>query len=410
MDRRVANGVLENGASRGLLVFGVDDDSDHLALIAAMCRAVKLEFAGTIDAARAVEQIREMKPDIVLLDVMMPGIDGYSICRDLKSDPATTLIPVVILTAHGSRQERQAGMEAGCDEFMAKPVDLVELSTRVRSLGRQRQLTKRLAESNASLRQEIEAREEAENRLVAALEDLDHFAHVAAHDLKAPLLAMKRLASWIIDDDGPALSEGSRNNLSMLMRSADRLGQLVGSMLLYARHDPAAMEPEQVDVARLLGDVVDLMPIPEGFRVVVTGAMPTLVTYPDRLGQVFANLISNAVKYCGSDRGRVEIMATWGEGPLCEFRVADDGPGIEPRFHETIFEPFCKLERKEQVEGTGIGLALVRRTVMAHGGTIRVESAPGQGATFRFSWPLVDASWGGGAQERRTRGAVRRRR
>jgi signal transduction histidine kinase len=219
---------------------------------------------------------------------------------------------------------------------------------------------------------------------------LDQFAYVASHDLKAPLRGIDNLASWIVEDAGHLLPEASRRHLELLQGRAQRLEGLLESLLAYSRAGRITGLQEEVDSAELVREAADLINLPAEFRVEVSGSLPRLLTYRAPLELVFRNLLSNAVKHRNGAGGHVRVSSRTADNPsFVEFAVADDGPGIEPEYHERIFGLFQTLRPRDEVEGSGMGLALVKKTVESLGGTIRVESAGGKGATFYFTWPLT---------------------
>ncbi|CAN5337597.1 hypothetical protein BH20GEM2_BH20GEM2_12220 [soil metagenome] len=240
-------------------------------------------------------------------------------------------------------------------------------------------------------------RAEAErDDLFAALERsnaaLDDFAYVASHDLKAPLRGIGNLAQWIEQDLGDAVTGAAREQFELLRVRVQRTEALIDGILAYSRAGRTADGSERVDVGRLLEEVTDLLDPPEEFEVRIEEAMPTLETPRLPLQQVFLNLIGNAIKYgCGDDGGgRAEVSCAGADDGFVEFVVADRGPGIAPEFHDRIFGIFQTLRSAEE-GGTGIGLSLVKKMVEARGGRVRVESAEGEGTTFRFTWPVAAA-------------------
>jgi signal transduction histidine kinase len=241
-------------------------------------------------------------------------------------------------------------------------------------------------------------------RLSESNDELDQFAYVTSHDLKAPLRGISNLTTWIEEDLGPdRLTAHAHGQFDLLRARVQRMERLIDGLLQYSRVGRTAPTIEWVDVGQLVGEVIDWVGAPPGIRVTVAPGMPAFNADRLRLGQVLANLIGNAVKHHGNrNQGWIRVTCTpvpsragaaGGVGDVpdqFEFAVADDGPGIDPRYHERIFGVFQTLERRDKVEGTGIGLALVRKVVTAKGGTVRVESTVGGGATFRFTWPRVD--------------------
>ena len=235
------------------------------------------------------------------------------------------------------------------------------------------------AQELAHLNQELDRRNQ----------ELDAFAYIASHDLKAPLRGITHLAGWIEEDLGEALSEESRDLLGKLNGRVRRMEGIVEGVLQYARVGRVSIKPEPVDVGALLTDIIDLLAPAPGMIVEVGPGMPTLVTEKLRLQQVFQNLISNALKHNSRPDGHVWISVR--PAPVdgfSEFAVADDGPGIEPQYYAKIFQMFQTLEARDTVENTGIGLAIIQKIVEAQGGLVTVESEYGHGATFRFTWPV----------------------
>ncbi|GAC1378185.1 MAG: hypothetical protein NVS3B25_07690 [Hymenobacter sp.] len=216
-------------------------------------------------------------------------------------------------------------------------------------------------------------------------QELDQFAYVASHDLKAPLRGVTTIVKWIEDELAAELSPQLRTYLNQMKGRLARLEDLINGLLAYARVGRTAQTHETVDVVQLLGDVAELV-VPPDFTLHLGPNLPTFLT--DRLGlqQVFTNLLSNAVKY--HQRGAGHLAVTCREaGPAYEFRVQDDGPGIASEHHHKIFLLFQTLRDRNTAESTGIGLSIVQKIIAEHHGTIRVESAPGQGAGFIFTWP-----------------------
>jgi light-regulated signal transduction histidine kinase (bacteriophytochrome) len=242
----------------------------------------------------------------------------------------------------------------------------------------------------------IRARAEQLAQMAAALQrsnrDLDQFAYVASHDLKAPLRGIANLSQWIEEDLGDAVPESSREHLRLLRSRVNRMEALIDGVLAYSRAARTAGERETVAIGRVLRDVVDLISPPSNVEISVSPDLPTLTTHRLPLQQVFMNLITNAVKYAATARPDVRVVVSYRDSQgVPEFAVSDNGPGIDAAFHEKIWGIFQTLQPRDEVEGTGIGLALVKKIVEARGGRVWVESSAGHGATFRFTWPEAPA-------------------
>jgi len=235
----------------------------------------------------------------------------------------------------------------------------------------------------ASLEQQVQERTA---ELTQRLRELDEFAYVTSHDLKAPLRAIDHLAHWISEDTADLLPLQSREHLTKLRGRITRMERLLDDLLAYSRAGRYAYSPEQVDVTQVMNDVLRLVTPPQGFAVSYPTPLPVVRTQKVPLETVLRNLISNAIKHHDRSDGQVAV-AVQDLGEWLAFSVQDDGPGIAPEFHERIFEVFQTLKPHDQVEGSGMGLAIVKKLVESRGGTITVESCIGQGATFHFTWP-----------------------
>lgn len=216
--------------------------------------------------------------------------------------------------------------------------------------------------------------------------ELDQFAYVASHDLKAPLRAIDSLASWIAEDAGAALPPESARHLALLRSRAERMERLLDSLLAYSRAGRQEDAVAAVDTAALVRETVALVAPPKGVDVRIEGDFPTVVTARVPLELVVRNLVANAIKHGRAD-GRVTVSART-VGGWAEFTVADDGPGIAEAYRERVFGMFQTLRPRDEVEGSGMGLAIVRKTVEARGGHVTLGEPPGGGASFRFTWPL----------------------
>ncbi len=250
-----------------------------------------------------------------------------------------------------------------------------------------RGLLARLDEAQALTERQREFAERQAVELARSNAELEQFAYVASHDLKAPLRAIDNLSSWLEQDLDSMLEGDNREHMQLLRGRVGRLERLLDDLLAYSRVGRAQVDIESVDCGALVKEISNLLEVPPTFTMSVAEDMPVLETARGPLEQVFRNLVGNAIKHHDRADGHIDVSVT-DRGEFYEFRVADDGPGISPEFHDRAFQMFQTLRPRDEVEGSGMGLAIVRKLIESQGGRIRVESEnENRGAAFCFAWP-----------------------
>jgi two-component system, LuxR family, sensor kinase FixL len=227
---------------------------------------------------------------------------------------------------------------------------------------------------------------ETNERLRRANQELNEFAYVASHDLKAPLRGIKTLADWIAADGAEQLSADAREHLRLLQHRIERMHNLIDGILQYSRVGRTKEVMVPVNLGELIPEIVMVLDVPAGLTITVQEDLPVIDCDRTRITQVFQNLLSNAIKFMDKPAGHIEVG--WdGTDTLWTFHVADNGPGIEEKYHEKIFQLFQTLSPRDEFESTGVGLTLVKRIVEMYGGRVWIESRCGEGSTFYFTWP-----------------------
>jgi signal transduction histidine kinase len=333
------------------------------------------EVTTAFDGIEALERIEESEPDIVLLDVMMPRMDGYEVCQKLKSDEATRFIPIVMVTALKDLDDKIKSIEAGADDFLTKPIVKIELLTRIRSLIRVKRLHDDLDRSYRELQELQDTKENLTQMII--------------HDLKNPLTGIKANLEIVGMDE---LTD-TRECLDAAQRSADLLHSMIQDLLDISRMEEGklSLNHEQVNFPELGQDVVNEVDSPaqaEGKEVKldVEDGLPSIAADRDLVYRVVSNLMLNAVKHTG--RGGTITLRFRKIGEDLKIDVADNGHGIPEDYLERIFEKFGQVDRRRR-SGTGLGLTFCKMAVEAHGGRIWVESKEGEGSTFSFILPLA---------------------
>lgn len=255
-----------------------------------------------------------------------------------------------------------------------------------------RRALRRATEAQDQFKESEKQREDLIRKLTRSNRDLEEFAHVASHDLKAPLRAIRNASQWLEEDLEEHLTTDTRDTMKLLRGRVTRMEKLLDDLLEYARiggkNDPAFTELLAGDA--LMHNVLELLS-PNNFTVTVSPSFKDIRVARMPLQQILMNLVSNAIKHHDKTSGCIDVNVE-DLGSSYSFAVKDDGPGIAEQFHEQIFKVFLTLRPRDQVEGSGMGLAMVRKHVEVHGGTLKLESAEGMGSTFRFTWPKEPAA------------------
>ena len=253
-----------------------------------------------------------------------------------------------------------------------------------------RDVTRRRSRERAE-RDRSKALEKLNRELTRINEELEQFTYVASHDLKAPLRAVGTLAEWIEEDLSAGNREEVEKHLGLMRGRVKRMETLLADLLKFARIGQNAAELQEVDTGALVRELADLIDPPDGLEVLVAGEMPTLFTAVAPLEHLFLNLIGNAIKHHDQTLGRVTVSCDDpdAQGPMVTFRVSDDGPGIPAAYRQKIFRVFQTLRPRDEVESSGMGLAIVKKIIQAAGGEIQVEDAAPRGTAFVFTWPRI---------------------
>jgi two-component system sensor histidine kinase/response regulator len=341
----------------------------------------------------ALELVERHHPDLVLLDINLPDISGIDVCSRLKSSPEGTSILVLQISASAtSAPHATAALNNGADGYLAEPVDANVLIATINALLRLRKAERQLQEANQALHSANANLAKANRDLRQSNQDLQQFAYFASHDLQEPLRQVTSFVQFIAQSAQSRLNEEEQKCLNFVVDGAQRMEQLIQALLSYAQlgHNEKIAHSE-VD----LDSVVDQVIVGMQDRLVESGGtirktpLPRVMGDPVQLGDVFQNLIGNSIKYRRPEMPLdVQISATSRSPGEVTVRVTDNGQGIKSDYHELIFLPFRRLHGRE-IPGTGIGLAICKRIVEAHGGKISIESEPAEGTTLDVSLLLA---------------------
>jgi signal transduction histidine kinase len=368
-------------ASFGLILI-VDDTPLNVRLLSSILEIEGYSVVTASNGPDALKLVPETQPDVVLLDVMMPGMDGFEVCRRLRADAASAHLPIVMVTALQDMPDRVQALEAGADDFLTKPVDEVEVLARVKTLVR----TKR-------------GRDELENayRALQRSEGLrDSLSQMLVHDLRTPLTAMIASLDIMLTSYRERMDDIQLELLEMCMNSCRHMVNQVSELLDVGKLESGALElnRESVTAEPLMTTALSQVQSLARNRNIqiaepVAVGVPQFQADAELLRRVLVNLIGNSLKFCPSG-SHLAVEATIQEDCVL-FSVRDDGPGIAPENRERIFDKWGQAESSSAGRklSSGLGLTFCRLAVEAHGGKIWVESEVGKGSDFRFTIPLA---------------------
>jgi len=262
-----------------------------------------------------------------------------------------------------------------------------QLETKVRERTAELSTANELLKNEVAIRRTIQQQQQQLlEKLKAVNQELKEFAYVVSHDLKAPLRGISTIATWIVNDYKDKLDEEGKKQLELLLSRVNRMQNLIEGVLQYSRVGRGQEERCPVDLNALVAEIIDSIAPPEHIKIRVNTTLPTIICDRTRMTQLFQNLISNAVKYMDKPHGLIEIDCHDQEN-YWVFSVRDNGPGIEEKYFDKIFQIFQTLSPRDEYESTGVGLSLVKKIVELYGGKVWVESKVGHGSTFYFTLP-----------------------
>lgn len=369
----------------------VDDKPENLAVLETILEGPEYRLTKAKSAQEALMALIRTDFALLVLDIRMPETSGIELAQIIKSRKRTRDIPIIFLTAHYAEDEHVlSGYSAGAVDYLTKPVSPVILKSKVAVFGELYRKTKALNDLNQKLNRRNE-------ELLAANQELEAFSYTVSHDLRAPLRHVSGYIEILRAHAASSLDEESLRYLDLIQQSAGKLGDLIDHFLAFARMGRSDLHISPVDMNELVQQVVDdLRPETEGRQIEwQIATLPKVHADPDMMRQVWVNLLSNAVKYTRPrDLARIEVGCDVSPPREFVFFVRDNGVGFNMQYANKLFGVFQRLHKEKEFEGTGIGLANVRRIVHRHGGRTVAEGTLNAGATISFTLKK-SSEWGG---------------
>ncbi|HXE48546.1 MAG TPA: ATP-binding protein [Ramlibacter sp.] len=367
------------------VVLVVDDSPVYLSMLGGL-----LEAAYTVRVAssgrRALQlAMQEPHPDLVLLDVLMPDMDGHAVLAALREDPRTSDIPAIFVTSLEDTGQELVGLSEGAADYIVKPAAPAVIRARVRVQVELKQMRDRLRERNAALQLEIERRNQVEQALQRTIAELEAFSYSVSHDLRSPLSAINAFAVSLLESESAALTQQGQHRLERIVAGSRRMNKMIDDILLCSRAERSEMHLQVVRLDVMVAEIVAELHYAWPATRIGIGQLPEVYADPTMLRQILTNLIDNALKFSGGrSDAQVEIEAHTVDN-VTEVWVRDNGAGFDMAYGYKLFALFQRLHSDAEFPGTGVGLAIVKRLVSRHGGSVRADSVPGGWTTFCFT-------------------------
>ncbi|MBE9137409.1 response regulator [Nodosilinea sp. LEGE 07088] len=363
-----------NQSKKEILV--VDDTPDNLRLLSAILTQHNYEVRKALNGSQAIASVNADAPDLILLDIKMPGIDGFEICTTLKQDPACERIPVIFISALDDALDKVKAFSVGGADYITKPFQEAEVLARIENQLHILSLQEQLKKQNEELARSNQA--------------LEQFAYVVAHDLQQPLQSVLGYAAIINLKYSESLDSSVNGYLEKISEAGTRMQRLIQDLLRYAQIGKQDIDCLKLDGNVILSKALDniALMLQESHAKLTYADLPTLFGNESQIVQLFQNLIGNAVKFAQPGTNPKIEIAVSPVNNYWLFTIHDHGIGISPDNLSHVFKLFYRSKSDEKIHGSGIGLAVCKKIVESHGGQIWVTSELNVGTTFSFTMPV----------------------
>ncbi|MEE8260542.1 MAG: response regulator [Nitrospinaceae bacterium] len=366
----------------------VDDEPGNVLLLEQMMIQEGYgNFHSTSDSTQALGLFTGVQPDLVLLDLNMPRMDGFEVMEQLKEADPESLVPILVLTALKDEDTKLRALRSGAKDFLSKPFDLTEASLRIKNLLEMRLLHQRVRMHNQILEDQVQVRTA---ELERSAEELTNFAYIASHDLQEPLRKIIAFGDRLVTKFGSVLNDTGQDYIERMQKSAIRMKGLIDDLLHFSRVTLSSTPFQEVNLNGVISEVLsDLEAQIERTKGrVEVDTLPCIEGENFQIRQLFQNLISNGLKYHIDEVPPViKIKYAGFDKDLEEIYIEDNGKGFDEKHLDRIFRPFERLHGHSEYGGTGMGLAICHKIVTHHKGQITAKSQPNQGATFIVKLP-----------------------
>jgi len=351
----------------------VDDKIDNTELLTQILEE-QFEVQSAHSGEECLKIAKATLPDLIILDVTMPKMDGYQVLSHLKQDPLTENIPIVFLTARYRDIDRVVkGLELGAIDYLTKPIEEDELLARIKVALRTKESEDRIRLQNIELK--------------ALNDELSALSHSVSHDLRAPLRHIDGMSRILLEDYSDSLNDKAKNYLKRIISANSHMKECLENLLSLSKVSSTQFYPQKINLSELARKIANNFAQNDGYQHVVIEIQPDLMALADKnlLYLILLNLIGNSLKFSSKqEHPKIKIGLKKDKDQFIYY-VNDNGVGFDMNNSQQVFAPFQRLHSQEEFEGSGIGLSIAQRAVHRHGGSIWADSQLGQGCTLFFT-------------------------
>ncbi len=346
----------------------VDDTPEHIESAVSVLRDNNFKIRIATKGSTALKLLNQRQPDLILLDVYMPEMDGFEICKIIKNDSNYHSIPIIFLTSSNDEDSIKKGFELGAQDYVVKPFNISELLARVHT--------------HIKLKQQTES-------LLQANRELDSFCYSVSHDLKAPLLSISKLTEYLAADYSDKLDSDGRELIANIQEKSKEVINIIDHLLEFSRMSEMEMKIESINLEQLFrevyGELIKLEP-PRQVQFAIHH-LPTIHGDPVMIKLLVLNILSNSLKYTRNRKTALIEVTSAENGAEYIISVKDNGAGFDMRYSSRLFKVFQRLHSDNEFEGSGVGLAISQKILKRHNGKAWITGVVNEGATFYFSLP-----------------------
>lgn len=346
----------------------VDDTPEHIEAAVSVLRENNFRIRIATKGNTALQLIKQHQPDLILLDVYMPEMDGFEICKIIKNDNDFKSIPIIFLTSSNDEESIKKGFELGAQDYVVKPFNTSELLARVHTHIKLKKQTESLKQANR---------------------ELDSFCYSVAHDLKAPLLSLNKLTEFLELDYSERLDREGHELIANIQEKSTEVIQIIEHLLDFSRMCEMQMNIETINLEQLFSEVyAELIKLEPQREVEFTiQHLPNIYGDPVMIKLLVSNILSNALKYTRNKKQACIVATSVENEREYIISIKDNGVGFDMRYSAKLFSVFQRLHSQNEFEGSGVGLAISQKILKRHHGTAWMTGKVDEGATFYFSFP-----------------------